>query len=101
MSEERPLSVRTGTAEVIPGWVKFAFWGSVTGLVVALGTLFVVAVLYGDTIGLAPAACVVLGCTLTVLLSQPAGLAGIVAGAMVGAVIGGAVHRKRHSPRAM
>jgi len=97
MSEYGPVSVPTGTANAIPEWVRFSFRGSIAGLVVGLCAVFVVALLYGNAIGLSPAACVAVGCSLTVLFSQPAGLAGLVAGAMIGAVVGGIVYHVRHS----
>ena len=101
MSENGPVSVPIGTANVVPRWVKYAFWGSVAGLVVALCAVFVVALLYGNSIGLSPAACVAVGCTLTVLFSQPAGLVGMVTGAMIGALFGGIVYYVHHSRLAM
>jgi len=89
----------TDTAGAIPEWVRYAFWGSVAGLVVGLAALFVAAVSYGEALGLSLAACAAVGCTLTVLFSQPAALAGMLAGALVGVAIGVVVYHRHHSSR--
>ena len=90
MSEQMPDP--TGTAKLIPRWVTYAFRGAVAGLVVALATLFVVALFYGHAIGLSPLSCVAVACSVTALFSQPAGLGGMVAGTTIGAVVGGVAH---------
>jgi hypothetical protein len=71
--------------------------GGIVGLAVGVAALFVLVTLYGQAIGLAPANCAVLSCVLTLLLSQPVGILGMVAGATVGAVTGGVVHHKRYA----
>ncbi len=101
MSEQRPASVPAGSMKAAPGWERYILLGGLAGFLVALAALFVVAVSIGQAAGLSVAGCAAFGCTLTVLLSQPIGLAGIVVGVVVGAAIGRFVHRKRHSPDAM
>ena len=99
MSEKVSNIGRNSTASDVPQLGRYVLWGAVTGLVGGLAMLFVVSVYYGHTLGLAPASCAVLGCAMTVLLSQPAGLVGAVAGAVGGAVCGFVAHRVRHSSR--
>ncbi len=100
MSENDSVSVPTGNAKATSVWVKYAFLGSVVGLVVALGVLFALAMVYGDAMGLSTLGCVAASCTLTALFSQPAGIGGIVLGAVVGAAVGRVVQHMRHSRRA-
>jgi hypothetical protein len=100
MSEKDPGPGPGGPASVIPRWAKYAFWGGAAGMVAGVGTLFVMAVFYGEATGLSAVACATFACVLTLLLSQPAGLVGMVAGALVGAVVGGVVYCIRHFPRA-
>jgi len=100
MSQNGSLSIPTGNVNVTSLWVKYAFLGSVAGLVVALGVLFAVAMVYGDAMGLSTLGCVAASCTLTALFSQPAGISGIVFGAIAGAAVGGVVQHVRHSRRA-
>jgi hypothetical protein len=99
MVDIRPVSVAIGVTNVMPQMLKYIFGGSLVGLLVGLGTVFVLALFQGHAIGLSPGSCVVYSCTLTLLLSHPAGIAGMVAGATVGAMAGGVVHYVHHSPR--
>jgi CHASE2 domain-containing sensor protein len=99
MSEKGSSIGPTHSANDVPRLGRYVFWGAVVGLIGGLGALFVVSVYYGETLGLAPASCVLLGCAMTVLLSQPAGLFGAVAGALCGAVCGFVAHYVRHSLR--
>ena len=92
MSKQAPVSMQTGTGNKAPRWARNVFWGGVIGLAVGLATVFVLAVVYGEAIGLAPGACALFACDMTLLLSQPAGLGGVVAGAVAGAVVGGLAH---------
>lgn len=101
MSEQRPASVPAGSTKAGPGEGKYILFGGLAGFLVALAALFVVAVSIGQAAGLSVGGCAAFGCTLTVLLSQPIGLAGIVVGLAIGAAVGRVVHRKRHSPDAM
>ncbi len=102
MSDNRPVSAPSGNDLSLSRLAKYVLFGGVGGLLIGVGVLFVVAVLYGTAIGLSPGACAVFACSITMLLSQPAGFAGMVAGAAVGAVAGGIVyHAHHHSQRAM
>jgi hypothetical protein len=88
-----------GQARVPRSWrriAKFVFLGGVAGLVVGVGVLFVVAVLYGEAIGLTPGACALFACSATMLLSQPAGVAGMLTGAIVGLAAGAVVYYVHH-----
>lgn len=100
MSEKGPSIGANRTANDVPPLGHYVFWGAVVGLIGGLGTLFVVSVYYGATLGLAPASCVLLGCAMTVLLVQPAGLIGVLAGAACGAVFGFAAHYVHRALRA-
>lgn len=97
MSEKGSSIGPNSAANDAPRLGPYVLWGAVVGLMGGLGTLFVVSVYYGAAMGLAPAACVALGCAMTVLLSQPAGLLGLAAGAACGAVCGFVAHYVRHS----
>ncbi len=70
--------------------------GGFAGLVVGVGILFILTMLYGKATGLAPIDCLLASCTLTLLLSQPMGVAGMTAGAIIGAMTGAMVHHNRH-----
>ena len=73
----------------------YVFRGSVIGLVAGLATLFTVSTSYGAFTGLEAGSCVALGSVMTVLLSQPVALFGILVGAICGGVcaaLGRAVH---------
>jgi hypothetical protein len=85
----------------IPRWAKYAFWGGAAGFAVGVGILFVMAVFYGEAIGLSSAACATFACVLTLLLSQPAGAGGMVVGAVVAALVGAVVYCIRHFSRPM
>ncbi len=76
--------------------LKFVFWGGAAGFAAGVGVLLVLAVSYGTAIGLSPGACALFACSITVLLSQPAGIAGMATGAAVGAVAGGIVYYVHH-----
>jgi hypothetical protein len=84
---------------LIPRWLMYVAFGGGAGLIVGIASLFVVAVFYGEAMGLSPLACTAVACLLTLLFSQPAGVAGMVAGATVGAVAGVVVHYLHHSAR--
>ena len=71
--------------------------GGFAGLLVGVGILFILTMLYGKSMGLAPVDCLLASCTLTLLLSQPMGIAGMTAGAIIGALTGAMVHHNRHS----
>jgi len=73
--------------------IRHVFWGAVLGLAVGLATAFALALFDGYTQGMSPLACLAYGCTLTVLLSHPAGLGGMLLGATLGAFTGGCIGR--------
>jgi len=75
-------------------WV---FWGGVIGVVAGLATLFATSTAYGAMTGLGTADCVLLGSAMTVMLSQPAGLAGLLVGAFCGGTCALIAHFAHHS----
>ena len=66
-------------------------------MVGSLTMLFVIVFFYGQSLGLSVGECTLLGCVMTILLSQPAGIVGVLAGAGVGVLCGlmGYWHRHR------
>jgi hypothetical protein len=84
----------------VPRLTPYVIWGAVIGVTGGLAALFVMTAYYGHTLGLTTGACVALGCAVTVLLSQPAGLFGLLAGAACGGVCGFVAHYVHHSLRA-
>jgi len=81
-----------------PRSVHWVYWGAVTGMVAGLATLFATSAAYGAMTGLGAADCVVLGSLMTVMLSQPAGLAGLLVGALCGGTCALIAHFVHHSP---
>jgi hypothetical protein len=77
-------------------WLRYVFWGGAAGLVAGLGAAFVLAVLDGHARGFSPGGCLAYGSALTLLLSHPAGLGGIVVGSTLGAAVGGIAFLVRH-----
>ena len=75
---------------------KYVLVGAAMGLVIAIVALLAVSAMYGDAIGLSVGSCAAFACTLTVLLSQPVGLAGMIAGALVGTAVAAIVSHRRH-----
>ena len=65
---------------------RYVFAGAVAGVLASLAALLAASTAYAATTGLTPVGCAVFGTTMTVLLSQPVGLAGLVAGAAVGGI---------------
>jgi hypothetical protein len=80
-------------------WARYVFFGGFAGLVIGIAVLFAVSLAYGALIGLPAGDCAALGCTMTAMLSQPAGVGGMLAGAVVGFIAGAVVHHAHHSPR--
>ena len=76
---------------------RYIYWGAAVGLVASLATLFVIVYFYGQSIGLGGASCALFSCVMTLLLSQPAGIIGLLAGAATGAFCGFIGHRLRTS----
>lgn len=79
-----------------PGTAGYVFRGAVAGLVIGLATLLTATTTYAAMIGLEPVNCAIFGSTMTVLLSQPAALAGLLVGAACGGVCA-LVARHAHS----
>jgi hypothetical protein len=73
--------------------IRHVFWGAVSGLAAGLAVAFALALFDGYAQGMSPLACLAYGCTLTVLLSHPAGLGGMLLGATLGAFTGGCIGR--------
>ena len=73
--------------------IRHVFWGAVLGLAAGLAVAFALALFDGYTQGMSPLACLAYGCTLTALLSHPAGLGGMLLGATLGAFTGGCIGR--------
>ena len=81
----------------IPKWVHFVFWGAVIGLIAGLVTLATASTVYGFMTGLEPVNCAIFGTTMTVMLSQPTAIAGLLLGAACGgmcAFIGHLTHER-------
>jgi hypothetical protein len=80
--------------------VNYAFVGGIAGFIVGIAMLFLLSIFYSEGMGLPPGACTELACATTLLLSQPAGLSGMIVGATVGLVAGGVVYYvHHHAPR--
>ncbi len=60
------------------------FCGAAAGLIVALTTFFIGSTYYASVAGLCAASCATLGSFMTIALSQPVALAGLVIGAACG-----------------
>jgi hypothetical protein len=97
MAERAPISFQTDTGRTVPRWARNVFFGGAIGLVVGLAVVFLLALFYGKSTGLTAGECAAFACTMTVFLSQPAAIGGMVAGAAAGAVVGGIAHLLRHS----
>lgn len=80
-----------------PTTAHFTFWGAVIGAVAGLATLFAVSTYYGATSGLGAMDCVAFGSVSTLLLSQPAVLAGLAVGAVCGGACALVVHQVHRS----
>ena len=75
----------------------FLYLGAGIGLASSIAMLFVIVFFYGQHMGLSAGECTVLSCVMTILLSQPAGVVGILVGAAVGAFCGFVGHRLHNS----
>lgn len=75
-----------------PRWLRYMFLGAGAGFIVALGVAFVLALINGQVDGLSPGSCMATACALTLMLSQPVALSGMLTGAVVGAAMSGAVY---------
>ena len=72
----------------MPRWARYAYWGGFAGLFSAIAVLFIFSVFYGETLGMGTESCLAFGCAATTLLSQPAGLIGLVVGIIAGSICG-------------
>jgi hypothetical protein len=81
--------------------LRYAFVGGAVGLFVGVLVVFLMALFYGEAIGFRPGACLFFACTEAMLLSQPAGVAGMAVGAAVGLMAGSVIYYVHHHlPRA-
>ena len=69
-----------------PDTAKFVFRGAVAGLVIGLATLATATSSYAAMNGCEPVNCAIFSSTMTLWLSQPAALAGLVVGAACGGI---------------
>lgn len=76
---------------------RYLYWGAGVGVIGSIAMLFVIVFFYGQSMGLSAGECTVLSCVMTILLSQPAGIVGILAGAAIGALCGYIGHWHRYS----
>ncbi len=90
MTTTRAVSIPTGI--VSPRWVRYMFLGSVAGFLVALVISFIVGLFADPVDGQSVGSCVATACAMTLLLSQPIALGGLLTGAVIGATTSGVVH---------
>lgn len=81
----------------VPRKASYVYWGAVVGLAAGLATLFGMSTAYAATTGLGTTDCVILGSVMTVMLSQPAGLAGLTLGVACGGLCALVAHNVHHS----
>ena len=82
----------------VPQSVHYVFWGAVIGVIGGLVALLTTATYFGAISGLTAAECAAFGSLMTVMLSQPAGLVGLLVGAACGgtvAIFAHFLHRSR------
>lgn len=93
MSERVPVSsFQVGAGSKTPRWARNVFVGGLVGLVVALVVLFMLALSYGESMGLSGARELKVAALLTLFLSQPTSIIGMLTGAVAGAVVGSIAH---------
>jgi hypothetical protein len=80
-------------------WATYILAGGAAGLAIGVVALFVAATLYGEALGFSAGACAIFGCLITLLLSEPVGVAGMIVGAAVGGVAGAVVFHAHHAKR--
>ena len=81
--------------------LRYAFFGGAVGFIIGVGVLLVIAAFYGELIGLSPGHDLFFALTVTMFLSQPAGITGMVVGATVGVMAGAVIYYMHyHMPRA-
>ena len=71
---------------------RYVFWGAVSGVFAGLAALLAASTAYAATAGLEPVGCMAFATTMTVLLSQPVGFAGLLAGAACGGIFALVAH---------
>jgi hypothetical protein len=76
---------------------RYVLIGGALGLLVALAMTFVLALIDGNAQGMSAGSCAMYGCTITMLLSQPTGIAGMLVGATVGGLVGAAAARRQRA----
>lgn len=74
---------------------RYIYSGTTVGMIGGLTTLFVIAFVYGQQAGLTTCESAILSCAMTVLLSQPAVMIGLLAGAVTGLFVEYAGHWRR------
>jgi hypothetical protein len=99
MSENGSGGGPNGTPNAIPTIIRYVYWGAITGLLAGLVTLFAISTYYRWTVTGSPVDCVVFGSVFTLMLSQPAGLVGLIAGTAAGALAGGVATYVHHIRR--
>ena len=85
----------TGPPRTAPKPCNCLFCGAAAGLVIALTAFFVGSTYYASVAGLCAASCATLGSFMTIALSQPVALAGIVIGAACGGAYACATCKRR------
>jgi hypothetical protein len=97
MTNNESRAVSNDSENNVSGLSRYVFWGAAIGVASSLTMLFVIVFFYGQSIGLSVGECTLLGCVTTILLSQPAGIVGILAGAGAGVLCAlvGYWHRHR------
>jgi hypothetical protein len=78
---------------------RYVLIGGALGLLVALAVTFVLALIDGNAQGMTAGSCAIYGCTITMLLSQPTGIAGMLFGATAGGLVGAAAARRRRATK--
>jgi len=71
------------------------FCGGVAGLIITLAVFFSGSTYFASVNGLCAASCVTLGTFITIMLSQPVALAGVVIGAACGGAYAGATCKQK------
>ena len=98
MSEKLMVPAAPEAVPRVPRSIRQVFLGGAVGLVAGLAIAFAFAMFDGYAKGMTPLACLAYGCTLTMLLSHPAGIGGMLIGATLGALRGGCFGRRSTPP---
>ena len=81
-----------GPPSEVPRSSQYMFRGAVIGLVAGIVALFAASTAYAAVAGYDPVNCAVLGSFMTVTLSQPVGLAGLLVGSVCGGICAMVAH---------